>query len=372
MTENPNAFKHWFSPELVENMAAALSATGAFDEAAFAGIVCAQLTALELKDRVRLISAALRDHLPDDYPKAIEQILATLPPIREDDAEVTGSIELWPYCHFVEEYGLEHLDVSMHAMFELTQRFSAEFAIRPYLLRYTDEVLAQLAAWTSHKNLHVRRWVSEGTRPRLPWGMRLQPFVDDPAPILPLLEALRHDPEEYVRRSVANNLNDIAKDHPDLVVEIATRWLEDANEDETRMVKHALRTLVKNGHGGALALLGYGRAQVTVARFEVDPTEAAMGSHVYLHLELESDADETQSLLIDYAVHHQRANGTTSPKVFKWTTREIEPGKPLKLKKKHSLRIVTTRKYYAGAHDVELLVNGESLATTTFDLRADE
>jgi 3-methyladenine DNA glycosylase AlkC len=370
MTENPNAFKLWFDEPLVRRIAGRIAATGPFDEATFVAECMAKLDALELKDRVRLITEALRRHLPDDYPTAAGRILAALPVAKQTTDDVSDGFDIWPYCHFVQEYGQDHLEVSMNAMFELTQRFSSEFAVRPYLMRYQEEVLAQLLAWTKHQNPHVRRWVSEGTRPRLPWGVRLQAFVDDPTPILPLLEALRHDDEEYVRRSVANNLNDIAKDHPDLVVEIAERWWPDSDHDERRMIRHALRTLVKRGHNGALAVLGYGPAAVEIEQFTVAPGTAVIGESVQLSLKLRSPVEDTQALLIDYAVHHVRANGTTGPKVFKWTKRQLKSNAGLELTKKHSLKVITTRRYYPGTHVVELLINGASVAETEFELQS--
>lgn len=369
MTDNPNAFKLWFDAALVERIAAKFANVDAgFDASGFIAQCLAGLDELELKDRVRHITTALRSHLGDDYPMAIDRILAVIPPGKATAEEVSDGFELWPYCHYVQTYGLDHLDVSMHAMFELTQRFSAEFAVRPFLIRYPSEVLERLQHWTTHPNPHVRRWISEGTRPRLPWGMRLQAFVDDPAPILPLLEALRHDPEEYVRRSVANNLNDIAKDHPEMVVEIAARWWADSNDTERRMIKHALRTLVKNGDAAALAILGFDTAAIAVEAFDVTPKTLRMGGSVELTLRLRSEGISGQKLLIDYAIHHRKANGSTSPKVFKWTTRELEAGEVLELSKSHSMRKVTTRKYYAGEHAVEVLINGTSVAKRQFVL----
>ena len=258
---------------------------------------------------------------------------------------------------------------SLAAMPALTQRFSCEFAIRPFVERHRELTFAQLADWVADPNVHVRRLVSEGTRPRLPWGRRLTALQRDPRPLWPLLERLRDDPELYVRRSVANSLNDVAKDHPALAVEVANRWLADAPPGREWIVRHALRTLIKQGDRSALRALGYGTAKVDAVRFEVAPRRLALGDALTLRAELRSTARSEQQLVIDYAVHHRRQNGTLSPKVFKWRRAALPVGGTLELEKRHALRPVTTRRYHAGRHRVELLVNGRSCGSRDFDLR---
>lgn len=368
MTENPNAFKHWIDEAVVTRIADALAAVGPFDRTAFVRACVEPLPGLELKERVRLIAEQLAAFLPSDFPTAVDQILATLPPGRETADDLSSGFEFWPYCQFVETYGSEHVEVSFHAMLELTQRFSAEFAVRPFLARDPAAMLARLSALTAHRNPHVRRWVSEGTRPRLPWGMRLQCFIDDPRPLLPLLAELRDDPEEYVRRSVANNLNDIAKDHPELVVDTCRTWWGASDASGDRMLRHALRTLVKDGHPGALALLGYGAPEVALLGFELAAPQTPIGGCVGFDVKLASTGDAPQRILLDYAVHHVRENGSRTAKVFKWTTRTLGPGEQITLTRAHAFTPVTTRRYYPGTHAVELLLNGRSLGLREFDL----
>lgn len=367
MTE-PTAFKHWIDRSAVEGLADALCAAGAFERDSFVEAAAAGLEPLELKDRVRHVAATLRDHLDPDYPTALAHLLRALPPPLEGTDGVSSAFVLWPYAHFVEAYGLEAFDASMRAMVEITQRFSAEFAVRPYLDREPERAFAFLAGLTDHPSPHVRRWVSEGTRPRLPWGLRLKKLVADPSPSLPLLEALRRDPEEYVRRSVANHLNDIAKDHPELVVRTCARWWNDADTDGRRMIKHALRTLVKKGHPGALAVLGFGPPKVRVERWSVSERVTLGGDPLELSLAVTSTAKRAQRLLVDFVIHHRKANGETSPKVFKWTERALAPGETLTLEKRHAIRPITTRRYYPGAHHAEVLINGEALAKASFEL----
>ena len=222
---------------------------------------------LELTPRARHISKALAQVLPPDRDHAIRILIDSVGP-EIGSNELTGmqSFRHLPFVFFVADEGLDCFETSMRAQYELTKRFTAEFSIRAFIERDPDKTLARLAEWARDPNVHVRRLVSEGTRPRLPWAPRLRGFQEDPSPVLELLEVLRDDPEEYVRRSVANNLNDISKDHPERAVDVVERWWVDAGEDRRRLVRHALRTLVKAGNARAIAVLGYGADSPIVIR----------------------------------------------------------------------------------------------------------
>jgi 3-methyladenine DNA glycosylase AlkC len=236
---------------------------------------------------------------------------------------------------------------------------SAEFAIRPFIERYPERTMAQMLEWAGHESPEVRRLSSEGCRPRLPWGIRLHDLVADPSPILPILERLKNDESESVRKSVANNLNDISKENPDVVLDLLRRWQTEATEEIHWITGHALRTLVKQGHPQALALLGYGSADdIAVHNLAVEPRSIQVGDKVTLFFDIESLADEPLNLMIDYVVYHMRANGTLSPKVFKLTKRTIQPGEVLHIERKHSFAPVTTRKYYPGEQALEPKING--------------
>ncbi len=353
-------FKNMFREETVRQLAEALQAAGPLDVDALMADALDGLEALELKDRVRHLSAVLRRHLDADYGAAVAHILRALPPPLTSDRAVTAAFVVWPLCQFVEDHGVDDPDISLPALYELTRRFSAEFAIRPYLLKYPGRTLDLLSEWAEDEDQHVRRLVSEGSRPRLPWGQRLHFLVEDPTPLLPLLEKLRDDPEEYVRRSVANNLNDIAKDNPDVVVDICRRWLKGASKDRKRLVRHALRSLIKQGHPGALELLGFGPPEVEIISF-TGPEQATIGDTVRLELSLRSTRDQQQNLVIDYALHSPGASGKTNRKVFKWRTTKVELGKDLQIRHSHSFRPVSTRLTRPGDYLFELLVNGLSL-----------
>lgn len=364
-------FKAYFGVDLAARLAGDLRRVyPAFDADSFVGQVAADVESLELKDRVALIAAALRDHLPADYPTALATLLAILGP--ELDAE-QGMFEhgyhVYPLAHFVEVYGLDHYAESMRALHAITRRFSSEFAIRPYLRRYPQRTLAHLREWAHDPNPHVRRLVSEGTRPRLPWAMRLDPFIADPTPTLALLDLLHDDPSAYVRKSVANHLNDISKDHPARVIETLTRWQTTGTPDRIAWIaRHALRSLVKAGDPAALALLGYGPPQVVLADFSVSPAVIELGEAIELRATLRSDSDAPQPLVIDYAITFVRARGKTGAKVFKLTTTTLDPGAALDLAKTHVFKPVSVRRYYPGVHCVALQVNGVALGDASFEL----
>ncbi len=241
----------------------------------------------------------------------------------------------------------------------ITRRFTAEFSIRAYLVAHPERTYRQLERWVSDPNVHVRRLVSEGTRPRLPWAPRLTSYVRDPNPVLALLERLRDDPELYVRRSVANNLNDIGKDHPDLLIEVATRWNVGAGEERRHLIRHALRSLVKAGDARALALLGFGGSpQVKIEAPLLSPRRLSLGQTLAFGCDLISTSQRVQSLNADWIVHFVKRSGKTSPKVWKGRRLTLSPGERIRLASKIALVDLTTRKHHAGIHRIELLLNG--------------
>ncbi len=333
------------------------------------------LDALGLKERSRQITAALKAALPEDFQQACGLMLEALSPAstsaRPETAMSRSGIGGWavmPMADFVALRGQDHFDRSMETLREFTMRFSSEFAIRPFLAQDTEKALKHVSGWTRDENVHVRRLCSEGTRPRLPWGMRLQAFVKDPTPILPILKALKNDPEEYVRRSVANNLNDIAKDHPELVAGIAQDWLADADKHARRLIRHACRSLIKQGHKDALEALGYSRAKIDFQALEMLTPHVRLGGSVEFRITMASESPQPQALIIDYIVHHRRANGSTSGKVFKWKNIELPGGQAITLTKTHKVRPVTTRSCHAGRHDVEIQINGQRFGRASFEL----
>ncbi|MEM6261502.1 MAG: DNA alkylation repair protein [Bacteroidota bacterium] len=365
--------KELFDLKRIEEIARSLAKVyPTFEVRDFVTAASYQLDTLELKERVAQIAAVMRRMLPTDYPTALGILLKSLGPPMEDDEDLTSKgLPVWPYAQFIESYGLDHLEESLAGMKEVTQRFSAEFAIRPYLLRYPEPVMAQLHEWATHPNLHVRRLVSEGTRPRLPWGLRLQPFIENPYPSIELLTLLKDDPELYVRRSVANHLNDISKDHPQLVIDTLKEWLKGGTENTKWIARHAMRGLLKAGNPQALELMGFGKPSVKLLDLTVSPARLEMGENLGIHLDLCSTSTQEQSLMIDYLIYFVKANGRSAPKVFKWTQKQVAPGQRLSIEKKQPFKPISTRKYYSGLHKLEIQVNGEKVGSTTFDLIVD-
>ncbi len=365
--------KNSFGPDVPRRLADMIGAADSgFDKAGFVGKCLDGFESMELTARARHISEALADHLPSNRARALAIIVESLGPEIEE-AELTGfdSFLYLPFVFFVADHGIDHFEEAMHAQYELTKRFTAEFSIRAFLERYPDATLDRLHRWTTDDNVHVRRLVSEGSRPRLPWAPRLRSFQADPSPVIELLETLRDDPAEYVRRSVANSLNDIAKDHPDVVVDIADRWWDGASADRKRLVRHGLRTLIKQGHPGALAVLGYGPdSPVRVEAVRVLPSAVRIGGSVRIEVDLENPSSVEAGALVDLIVHFVKANGSTSAKVFKGAEVNLVAGAGTTVSKSVSLRQHSTRTHHPGRHEVEIQLNGTVLPGAGFELTA--
>ncbi len=369
-------FKNFYGVNLAELLADKIGAVyPTFAADSFVQYVAARVAPLELKARVHVIRDALHNHLPLFYPAQLDILLATLgdelDPTHEHGGMFNQGYWVMPIAAFVQHYGLDYYDESVRGLYEITKRFSSEEAIRPYLVRHADRLLPTLHAWTRDPSMHVRRLVSEGTRTRLPWAMRLPMFIDDPTPVFDLLELLKDDPALYVRRSVANNLNDIAKDHPAHVVETLARWNDGASDGTRYIIRHALRHQVKLGDPAALAVLGYNADHdISVSAFSLDKTSARIGESILLRAILTLQGDEAHNAVIDYVVHYVKATGKISPKVFKWTTTHLNPGDTLTIEKKHVFRDVSIRAHHAGIHRIEIQVNGKVLAGAEVALEA--
>jgi 3-methyladenine DNA glycosylase AlkC len=370
MTEKFSLKDHLFNHERVAYLASLLAAADKnFDATGFEREVMSTLLTLELKDRIRWIADVLTRHLPTDYENAVAVIVHSLPPPLDPQKtdDDFGEFILAPFGEYVAQEGCtrERLVLSLETLRELTMRFSMEDAIRYYLRAFPKETLRMMKRWVRDDNYHVRRLVSEGTRPLLPWSGRVPLTTAD---TLPLLTALHADQTRYVTRSIANHLNDLAKQDPDLVIKILKKWQREGGQDEKElawMTKHALRTLIKNGHGGALALLGYTDTAFTVDSFDVLPETVRGGEVIALEATLTATADT--NLLIDYIIHFVKKNGSTAPKVFKWKLLALKAGESITLKKNHRLKAdATTFTLYTGVHRVSVQVNGIVCAERSF------
>jgi 3-methyladenine DNA glycosylase AlkC len=373
-------FKNLLNAPLVRRAGAALARSARpFDRRRFERLALRGLDALEMKARAMQIADALEATLPEDFATACAAIEAALgPPLPIDGLEAVGDAGpdeglrgwiVWPLGEFVSRRGMDHPERALKALHALTQRLTGEFAIRRFIVAQPEATLATLKAWTRDASPHVRRLASEGSRPRLPWGLRLQALVTDPRPTLPILEALQDDPSAYVRRSVANHLNDIAKDHPALVVDWVRRHLPDASAERRALLRHASRTLIKQGHVDMLALWGAGAPFDGRARLTITPARVAIGDSVQLQLVLRSASGAAQTLLIDYSLCRVTRDGRTATKVFKGWRTTIAAGASLTLTTRHSFKPVTTRRTHPGTYRIEVSVNGVPAAAANVTLK---
>lgn len=330
----------------------------------------AALEPLELKQRMHLIADRLEAGLPTHPPDLFAILSQTLAKDAQDPSGLRGFL-VWPLSEIVARRGLGHFDEAMSILSELTRCFTAEFAIRPFLRVDPERTLKQLHAWCGHPDEHVRRLVSEGSRPLLPWGGNLPDLLAPPHPTLKLLEKLHRDPSDYVRLSVSNHLNDFSKHQPELVIQTLTRWLKRAPNDVRvgKIARHACRTLLKAGHPGALALHGYGDSKsIELMTCELAPSTVKLGDALAYRLVVRNRTRHPLKVMFDYALHHQKANGMLSPKVFKGRTRELAAGERWEITGNHSLKPVTTRVYYAGLHRFVPQLNGQSSPPLDFTL----
>lgn len=374
-------FKLLLSPALAAACAEHLTRVWRdFDQTRFQRCVEPGFDALEMKARAMRIADALEATLPADFDRACTVIEAALGPPGAGDAlsELrTGPMGLagwivWPLGEFIARRGLDQPVRALAALHALTQRFSAEWAIRPFLIRHPALVYATLERWVADPSAHVRRLVSEGSRPRLPWGMQLRAAITDPSPALPLLKVLQDDPSAYVRRSVANHLNDIGKDHPELLAQWLESHLPGASPARAQMLRHASRSLVKAGHVRTLAAFGLTQGFVGTVALVLSAKHVHVGAGLTLDLTLHAppSAPAEQALVVDYAVHFRKANGSLRPKVFKGWTLTLAAGETRTLRRQLRFQPVTTRVLYPGRQGLDVRVNGVLMQEAAFELLA--
>lgn len=331
-----------------------------FDGERFMRLATAGLNDLGIMQRMRQTAISLHETLPQDFPKALQILERLAPRISQGFAPISLS-------EFVALYGQDHFDLSLDALKFLTSFGSSEFAVRHFLIADFDRTIAVMRNWARDDNEHVRRLASEGSRPRLPWSFQLKNLIADPSATGSILERLKADPSLYVRKSVANHLNDVGKDHPDLLIERLGSWDLD-NKHTAWIARHALRTLIKKGGARALALIGTtGPAKVRIDAFSVLPARIRLGERIAIKISLTSTSKIAQRLVVDYAVHYPKKNGI-SRKVFKLNEIGLPPDGSREFAISQTVKDFTTRKHNAGFHRVELIINGEVMAVSGFDL----
>ena len=364
---------HLFNEEKVAYLSDLLAGgIPGFDGAAFRVAVMSQMPDLELKERIAHIADVMGRMLHGNFEKAAAQIRACLPPpldptLGDDDF---GDFIIAPFGRFVEERGLDHYETSMSLLREITMRFSTEGSVRPFINRNPERSLRLFRQWATDANYHVRRLVSEGTRPTLPWSPRIVLGVADP---IPLLDVLHADPTRYVTRSVANHLNDVSKIDRVLTLLTLERWRDQGRQEPDElawMSRHALRTLVKRGDPSAMAFLGYSPEPAVTASL-VDLTSIVTPGEA-LEFAVELSASAREAVMVDYTIEFVKMGGGTSPKVFKLKKAELAEGQTTTLEKRHRLRAdATTYTLYPGTHRLTVTVNGRPMATGTFELVID-
>lgn len=323
--------------------------------------------ALELKERTRHLTLMIHKQLPSDYQLACEFLISILEKLNEQGENV-GSYEYFFIADYIEVFGQNDIDASLNAIEEITKYITCEFAVRPFIVQDSEKVMKQMLNWSQHEHQNVRRFSSEGCRPKLPWGMALKELIKDPAPILPILENLKSDESLFVRKSVANNLNDISKDHPEMVLDILERW-QNYSEYTNWIIKHACRTLLKAGHPRAMKLFGYANnSSLEIGKLNLSSPKVKMGSALSFDFLLKNKKTQKQLVRIEYGIYFLKANGKQNRKVFKLSERELKAKEEIQFSKKHTIKEITTRKYYLGEQKLSLIVNGIEIEQSKFIL----
>lgn len=318
---------------------------------------------LALKERMRKISTSLGKYLPADYSEAIRILDDTAPNCLQGLAGIC-------FPDFVEVYGQDPADweLSIAALARYTPYSTSEFAVRPFIINHEERMMAQMYAWSKHENEHLRRLASEGCRPQLPWGQSLPKYKKDPAPILPILTQLRADPSLYVRKSVANNLNDISKTHPELVAKLAREWYS-KDEYTDWIIKHGCRTLLKKGHREVLDIFGYHDAAfIDVTGFRLEAKAISLGGDITFSFQIHTK--EATKVRLEYGIDYVKANGKRNRKIFQISELSMKENESKSYTKKHAFEDLTTRKHYPGIHTVTLIINGVERGALDFALNS--
>lgn len=321
---------------------------------------------MELKERMRHSAECFYNCLPDNYPESIEIVLQLISYYR-NTLKIQGGLEHFFLPDIVLYYGKNDLTTSVRAMEEITQFITCEFAVRPFLLNYPEQMQKQMVLWSKHKSRHVRRLASEGFRPRLPWGMGIPALKKDPSPILPVLENLKNDSCEIVRRSVANNLNDISKDHPELFMKMIRQW-KNYSPQTDHLIKHASRTLLKAGHKAIFDYYGLKNDFVQLSDFKISTPIVKNGENLSFCFSLKNTDNKAVSVRLEYGIYFLRNNGKHNKKVFKISEKLLSKGEIIYVEKIQSFKPITTRNYYTGLQKVSIIVNGHEIACEEFEL----
>lgn len=343
-----------------------------FDKKSFLLNMDRDLEALELKARVDYLAKKIHSHLPFHIDKALPILVGA---IKKNDLDKIGlsGFALWPLTHYVALYGLDHFELSLNALKEMTKEFTSEFAIRPFIMKDQKRVFKFLRKLLNDDNEHVRRWISEGTRPLLPWGIKLNEIALNPEITWSFLEKLKNDPSEYVRKSIANHINDHSKNHPDFVIERLLSWQKSKKltKEIDWIIKHASRTLIKKGNQKAFKLHGVQDSKIEVLNEKILTPKICIGEPLIVSVVLKNDSNKVVRVIIDHEIHFLKANGNHSIKVFKGKKISLQAKDKIKLELSIPLKMVTTRVYYLGKQFWSIKINGKSSMKKAFQLKND-
>jgi 3-methyladenine DNA glycosylase AlkC len=356
--------KEMFNKKFYERLAGEFQkADQNFNSERFLAEVTQGLENLSLNERMRNTSVVLKNHLPVNYKHAVSTLFRVIP-------QMGGGYTSLLFPDYVGLYGHGHFELSMEALKYFTSFGSSEFAIREFLKRDFKKTIETMHTWAGDRDHHVRRLASEGSRPRLPWSFKLDQVISEPSHTQGILERLKEDPELYVRKSVANHLNDISKDNPEYMIKLVGGWSK-THPYTSWIVKHASRSLIKKGDADSLAIFNYEKdAKVAIRNFKLAPAKLKLGKALQFSFDLVSQKAKVQKLVIDYVIHYRKKSGELSPKVFKLKELHLRPKETIRISKKQVFKDFTTRKHEPGIHVVEIQVNGKILQRKQFHLQA--
>ncbi len=364
----PEAFKNLYNEKFYLNLATHLQKCVVdFDKDKFMQLILPDnFVQLELKERMTHTKEVLHNFMPHDFPQATN-ILVNLIDNLSDAGLKEGSVEYMFLPEYIETYGIDDYQTSINAFEKITQFTSAEFAVRPFIIKYGQQMITQMLLWSQHSHHMVRRLASEGCRPRLPWAIALQTYKTNATLLLPILHALIDDPTEIVRRSVANNLNDIAKDNPNTVIDFARQYKGKSIQFD-RTIKHACRTLLKQACPEILTLFDYDSTDIELTEFNVLTDKVVMGSQAEFTFSLKNNSNKEKKIRLEYGLYFMKKNGQLAKKVFKISERFLAANESHKVERKQSFKPISTRVYYSGIHQVSIILNGKEFAAKDFEL----
>ena len=362
--------KHIYNTSFFDTYADALAdVIPTFDKSIFLlSFHTAHWASLELKQRMAFLAHTTAKILPVGYQDKVKTILRLIEALQKRGVK-DQNLEYIFLADIITEYGLDDLKTSLSAIEHITQFVSFEFAGRAFIIRYPKEMMRQMVKWTKHNHENVRRYASEGCRPRLPWGTKLVALVDDPSPCIPVLEKLMDDPSLYVRKSVANHLNDISKDHPKLVVEYIIKW-KDTSENANWILRHGARTLLKNGNHEVLHIFGTSRnLAYNIENFYLEHNQLTQNDPLAFSFSVTNLSENEAMFRVEYNIWYVKSGGQRSKKIFKIAEKPILSHSKQEFKKQHRFQDLTTRRHYAGIHKISIVVNGNESEPLAFELK---